>query len=78
MKNKKKTEKEEGIKGLCLLCKKGPSKKDFVVREDKDFVCSICTQYLLEHPRRSGESIEEVYADIMSKRECDNEAKGCA
>lgn len=77
MKNKKKT--EESIKGLCLICQKGPSKKDAVVREDKDFVCSTCTQYLLAHPRRSGESIEEVYADIMSKKECkDNEATGCA
>ncbi len=52
--------KSEGPQGLCLLCFKGPSKKDRVVSGDKDYVCSRCTQYLLEHPRKYGENIEDV------------------
>ncbi len=49
----------EHVEGLCLLCGQVP-KKDKAIREDKDFVCSGCTQYLLEHPRKSGENIEDV------------------
>jgi hypothetical protein len=61
--------KRESIEGVCLLCKKGPSKKDIVVSQDKDFVCSVCTQYLVEHPRRLGESIEEVLSTIFKIEE---------
>ncbi len=50
---------ESKIEGLCLMCQKGPPKKDKVVSNDKDFVCSRCTQILVAHPRMSGETIED-------------------
>ncbi|OGM09277.1 hypothetical protein A2Z67_05040 [Candidatus Woesebacteria bacterium RBG_13_36_22] len=56
-----KRKKSENIEGLCLLCKKPPSKKDQqVVSYDKDFVCSSCVLYLSAHPRAEGERIEDV------------------
>jgi hypothetical protein len=55
----KKKQEDSITKGLCLVCGKPPLKTERISKE-KDFVCSKCTQYLLEHPRKSGESIEEV------------------
>ncbi len=61
--------KKEHTVGLCLLCWKVPSKKDHVVSDDKDFVCSRCTQYLLEHPRKSGESLEDVLETLRDGKD---------
>jgi hypothetical protein len=49
----------ESPSGLCLLCGKS-SKPMEHVDSNKDFVCSYCVLYLVEHPRKQGERIEDV------------------
>ena len=73
-----KKKREGWVEGLCLLCWKPPTKTDKVASENKDFVCSHCTQYLLEHPRKCGESFEDVLDNISSKKDCEvkDEATG--
>lgn len=56
---KKKVVDDEGPSGLCILCGK-PPKPTERVDSRKDFVCSHCVLWLVEHPRSIGERIEDT------------------